>query len=240
MADLPVIEEPAKWNHSFSSIKTFLDCEFKYAVEKVAPWEDNEHSLRGRHIHDALEYWADLGFDPESYPSVLQVPGALSEKELQGWLDNVKEFAEGLIPLRQEFWIQQKLAGCRQKLVGKVDLQAQDADGEFLLDWKSVTSLHKKLTQTECDRSLQGRIYSGATGVRRFKFAYFTPNHRVEIVESEYTDRDIAEATEFVEHTCQQIERRWETQHWRKAFPGGLCDPRWCSSFATCYGTRSA
>jgi hypothetical protein len=234
--------EPAKYNHSFSSIKTFVEiCELRYAHEKLAPWEDTDASRRGNQIHTALEHWAKLGLRDAAYQTVLCTPGILPYADLQSWLDRVKGFAQCLAPVESEFWIRTPLEGCARPLVGKVDLRAVHADyGEMLIDWKSVNSMRKKLTQTECDRSLQGRIYCKVTGVRRIGFVYFTENHEAELVTSEYSDKDLAEAWEFVCHTCRQIENRWKTGHWRKAFPGGLCSETWCPVFATCYGGAGA
>jgi len=233
--------EPKRYNHSFSSIKTFAEiCELRYAYEKLTPWEDTDASRRGNQIHSALELWGNYGFPSatsHSYDEVLDTPGILSRNELEGWLSRVHTIAEKLVPREREFWIRTPLDGCARPLVGKVDLRAHHEDyGEMLIDWKSVNNMRKKLTQTECDRSLQGRIYCKVTGIRRIGFVYFTENHEAELVTSEYTDKDLAEAWEFVCHTCRQIENRWKTGHWRKAFPGGLCSETWCPMFATCYG----
>ncbi len=239
--------EPPKWNHSFSSINTFTTiCEERYAREKLRPWTDTPDSLRGNQIHDALEAWGMAGFDSTVYEEVVHdfadennERHVLSREVLAQWMDRVRPVAESLHPKQTEFWIRKELDGCTQKLVGKVDLEAYNGpDGveePTIVDWKSVKTMRKKLTQTECDRSLQGLIYSWATGIRRVAFVYFTPNHDAEYVLSEYTDAQIQNAKRYVEHTARQIESRWKTGAWRRAFPGGLCSEKWCPAFNDCY-----
>lgn len=238
MYELPVIPEPAKYNHSFSSLKTFADiCEYRYALEKVRKWEGGVDAQRGTQIHEALDAWASAGFAESELQKLLATPGPLSSQELEGWLRRVQPATAGLAVVRNEFWVRAELPGCAHPLVGKVDLHAKDEDGDLLVDWKSVNSMGKKLTQGECDRSLQGRIYAAVTGIRRFRFVYFTSNHDAEIVQSEYSDAQLDEAWKYVAHTCKHIEDSWRDQRWRRAFPGGLCSKTWCSSFETCYGS---
>lgn len=239
MIELPVLEPPEKWSHSYSSINTFANiCEYRYAAEKLTPFSANDNTRRGNQIHDFLEKWGALGFDPDRYEELL-VDGFLPADELQRWTDRARPIVEQLRPVWTERWLRTDLEGCERGLVGKADLLSDNGpdgkDEPCLVDYKTVNSFRKVMTQVECDRSLQGRIYAFVTGVRRVAFIYLNPHHEATYVLSEYSQKQLDQTREFVEHTAQQIERRWETGHWRKCHPGGLCSPDWCSLFSTCY-----
>lgn len=243
MIDIP---EPARWNHSFSSLHTFTDiCELRYAYQKTQPFEDTPASRRGSQIHDALDWWAKTGFNPDAYDDMVRIygeaeEGILTPQELGTWTDNVRELAQQLKPARSEFWIRHRLPGCERPLVGKVDLLANNGpdgvDEPTIVDWKSVTSMSKKPTDYEAGRSVQLMIYCMVVGVRRAALVYFTPNHTAEYVLVQFDADTLKRAARYAAHNCAAIEHRWKNGGWRKALPGGLCSQRWCPLYKKCYG----
>jgi hypothetical protein len=257
--ELPTIPRPTKKSHSFSALNTFATiCERRYALERNRPWTDTPATLRGTQVHEALEWVAkhfDASLDIETQLTIAAdefhdasegsqaclercgQPWPLKRDILLKWLLNTVPAWRRLTPLECEFWVRRQIPGCAWPLNGKVDLNCKLDGLPTILDWKSTANMRKVLTQYECDRSLQGRIYSWCTGIRRVAFAYFSQYQEVEIVTSTYSEEDIDEVALWVAVTAKAVEDRWNTGSWTLAQPTcGLCSKLWCPEWEECVG----
>lgn len=259
MITLPEIPMCKKRSHSFSALNTFATiCERRYALERNRPWTDSPASLRGSQIHAALE-WAAKHYDPKLDHEGLLIRAAdefhdgcpesvesfskcgmawpLKRDVLLQWLMNTVNLWPRITPKRTEFWIKKSIPGCEWPLYGKVDLDCGFDGLQTVWDWKSTANMNKVLSQYECDRSLQGRIYSWATGIRRVAFAYFSQYHEAQVVTSTYSEEDIAEVELWLSVTGQAVEGRWKSGLWALAEPTcGLCSETWCPDWKECVG----
>jgi hypothetical protein len=247
---MTLLTTPKKYNHSPSAIRDFLLCELRYAYYKLyVEWTDNEGTLRGKQVHDTLEWLGSRGFIEEnldlaiashanSAPAYEHCP--LDEDKLRVWIMNAWPAVVNLTPVKNEFWVRHQFASCKRPLVGRVDslsgTDPEGIEGQCLVDYKSTQNMAKKPTPYEIKRSIQGLSYAICTGIPKVSFIYFSEFHEAEPVTHTYTDGELEYGRRYIEHICQTIEHRWEHGGWRQAQPGGLCSARWCENWNNCYG----
>lgn len=233
----PSAKRPRSQRHSFSRIRTFAECELRYAHEALAPWKDTPATRRGSTVHAAIE-WHLKGLGSLEDAAGQFASTELPEVELREWLRNVEWVFEHIEPLQLEFWAELQLPGCAWPLVGKVDVLSRGAPGvggECLIDWKTLSDMGR--IQYAYD-TLQGRVYALLTGVRQVAFVNFTRYHRARVTQCTYTAADLEITRLWLARQCATIEARWESGGWSlSGNPGrGLCSAKWCPVWAKCIG----
>lgn len=240
--DLPEIVPQKKVNHSASAVGQFLICERRYASQKARPFQPTVHTVRGTVVHLGIEgLLAGKSLDEvlEGLPKELD-GFDVDLDEIRSYLEHMKPALDLVEPVKSEYWIRERLPGCERPFVGKVDLLSaccpDGSDRKCIIDWKSVRSMEKSLTEFEAKKSIQARAYTLLEGINDFAYMYFTPYHDVRVTHVHFSEEEMRHSEAFLARTCRAIENRWETQDFRTVLPGGLCSKAHCEEWHNCYG----
>ena len=236
-------------------------CERQYAWGCLeGKWVDSRASLIGKQVHAAFELLVQ-GMDL----AALKTPGPLPGKQLLSYLNRFAPIAQGLKPRPGgiEQWFEKLRDGT--KFVGKIDLVSETTPlfnehgiftGEFLyepcvIDFKTTANPRKIPSLDEARKSLQTRIYSLATNVKRAGFIYFLPTAESlpRGIFPTFSEASLRLTERWLRDTLATIEQRWENYD-RPAQEGGegikefslarpdhpLCSEKWCPYWKRCLG----
>jgi hypothetical protein len=246
MIEIPVLpERPPRLRHSFSRIDQFSsNCELQYMLDALfGSWEDTPATLRGSHVHSALEQAALQVLDGATWLQAMQaapdlVPEDkryLEDEELEGYLARALPVVRLWTPISTEGWFDD-CGGL--PICGRIDGVYKDEDGEFVLDFKTTGRPDRIKDAWQAKRGMQLAIYCLATGLRRAKYLWFLPAGDAVLTEVEFTEQELARKLYWLEKQIDIIEHRWSNGGWALSRPdNGLCSKSWCKYFGDCIGS---
>jgi RecB family exonuclease len=215
--------------HSFSRLDTFANvCQRRHAYDALLKdWVDTPASLRGNHVHDALETMAkhmiagQTAVEAAEYVAEHPPPGYLKEEALAGYLQRAVPVFEHITPIPggTEAWFDE--AGGLD-ICGKIDLQSattpvfdnyglptHSVPGLCVLDHKTTASPARIKDKWEAKKSLQLKIYCLATGARNAGFLWYLPSGPVKGTMVHFEEDDLAIAKLWLRHTTEVVQSRW-------------------------------